>query len=94
MKKVLEREYLIPFRLNHPHICKLAGIYDSDSTVYIIMELFSMNFLQFNQKRGFRSADEFRTIFRQICSAVHYLHSHSIMHRDLKLENIMMRQVG
>jgi serine/threonine protein kinase len=30
----------------------------------------------------------------QICSAVHYLHSHSIMHRDLKLENIMMRQVG
>ena len=40
------------------------GIFDSETTVYLIMEFYPMNFLEFVQKKGFRSADEFRNTFR------------------------------
>ncbi|KAM7404834.1 hypothetical protein PAMP_012145 [Pampus punctatissimus] len=35
---------------------------------------------------------EARSIFRQITSAVHYCHKNGVVHRDLKLENILLDQ--
>jgi serine/threonine protein kinase len=42
-------------------------------------------------KREFKiSEDNIRNIVHQIASALYYLHSYGIAHRDLKLENILM----
>ena len=85
IQKALKREYLIPFYLNHPNICKFAGLFDSETTIYLVMEFFPMNFLEFVSKRGIKSAEEFRRIFKLICEAVEHLHDRGIMHRDIKL---------
>lgn len=33
---------------------------------------------------------EARRIFHQIVEAVHYCHSHNVVHRDLKAENLLL----
>ena len=43
------------------------------------------------KKRSFNiSEDRARKLSEQIACALYYMHSYGIMHRDLKLENIMM----
>ncbi len=43
------------------------------------------------ERRDFKiSEDKARSVAHQIASALYYLHSYGIVHRDLKLENILM----
>ncbi len=36
--------------------------------------------------------EELRFIFKQICGAVNYCHSQNIIHRDIKMENILINE--
>jgi MAP/microtubule affinity-regulating kinase len=36
--------------------------------------------------------DDARTIFKQLVDAMDYVHKQSVIHRDLKLENIMLKE--
>uniref|UniRef100_A0A3B3ZR87 non-specific serine/threonine protein kinase n=1 Tax=Periophthalmus magnuspinnatus TaxID=409849 RepID=A0A3B3ZR87_9GOBI len=59
----------------------------------IVMEYASRGELyDYIQERRRVPETEARTIFRQITSAVHYLHKNGVVHRDLKLENILLDQ--
>jgi len=42
------------------------------------------------EKEGLLHEEEARNFFKQIVRAVHYIHSKKIIHRDLKLENILL----
>ncbi len=41
-------------------------------------------------KKGQLSEDETKIIFGQLCLVVAYLHDNNIVHRDLKLENVLL----
>ena len=45
--------------------------------------------LQIVQQKERLSEDEAREIFAQLVSAIDYCHANRIIHRDLKLENIL-----
>ncbi|XP_019342748.1 serine/threonine-protein kinase SIK1 isoform X2 [Alligator mississippiensis] len=77
--------------LNHPHIIKLYQVMETKDMLYIVTE-FAKNGEMFDHltSNGHLSESEARKKFWQILSAVEYCHSHHIVHRDLKTENLLL----
>ena len=75
--------------LDHPDIVKIYEFYKTDNYYYIIMEFCTGGELYDVINDEF-SETEIAVIFKQILSGLAYLHSHNIVHRDLKLENILI----
>lgn len=59
--------------------------------MYVVMEKLFVNLLQFLQMRVAKSVGELKLMLWKIFTGVNVLHENFIMHRDLKLENIMVR---
>ncbi|KAM9443894.1 NUAK family SNF1-like kinase 2 [Clarias gariepinus] len=90
----IRREIEIMSSLNHPHIITIYEVFENKDKMVIVMEYASKGDL-FDYISGRRVSErEARHIFRQIVSAVHYCHRNGIVHRDLKLENILMDANG
>uniref|UniRef100_A0A8C7AP93 non-specific serine/threonine protein kinase n=1 Tax=Neovison vison TaxID=452646 RepID=A0A8C7AP93_NEOVI len=85
------REVQIMKLLNHPHIIKLYQVMETKDMLYIVTE-FAKNGEMFDYltSNGHLSENEARKKFWQILSAVEYCHSHHIVHRDLKTENLLL----
>ena len=88
--KVL-REIAIMKLLNHPNIIKLLQVIHTETFIYIVMEYVSGGEVyDYLAHHGRMREEVARSKFRQIISAVHYCHEKSIVHRDLKLENVLL----
>ncbi|KAL0963170.1 hypothetical protein UPYG_G00350650 [Umbra pygmaea] len=87
----LFREVRIMKILNHPNIVKLFEVIETDKTLYLIMEYASGGeVFDYLVAHGRMKEKEARAKFRQIVSAVQYCHQKSIVHRDLKAENLLL----
>ena len=79
-------------RLHHPGVVQYEGIFEDEKYCVIIMEYCSLSNLQSLLIRRTRFTEaEARFFLRQILDRVEYLHSKLVMHRDLKLENILLQ---
>ncbi|KAG7275907.1 hypothetical protein CRUP_011357 [Coryphaenoides rupestris] len=85
------REVQIMKLLNHPHIIKLYQVMETKDMLYIVTE-YAKNGEMFEHltSSGRMSEDEARKKFWQILTAVDYCHRHHIVHRDLKMENLLL----
>lgn len=78
--------------LDHPNIVRLEEIYESDSIIYLVQEVCTGGelFDCLDEQPDYRySEKDSAHLVKQILSAVVYLHSQGIVHRDLKLENFL-----
>ncbi|KAH0574496.1 Kinase, CAMK CAMKL [Spironucleus salmonicida] len=77
--------------LSHPNIVKLLEVIDTSRHIYIITEYLPQgelfNYVVSNKKLD---EEEARKIFQQLISALDYCHQRNVVHRDLKLENILL----
>jgi len=90
----LKREISIMKRANHPHIIRLFKVYVDEEKFYIVMELMPGGEELFRriEKNGEYTEKTASSIFRQLVSAVEYLHTYlGVAHRDLKPENVLVK---
>lgn len=73
-------------RLDHPNIINLMEVFESEDNICIIMEHCSGGDLS---QRRFETENDVCSVVFQLAEAVAHCHHMGIVHRDLKMENIM-----
>ncbi|XP_078270192.1 NUAK family SNF1-like kinase 1 isoform X1 [Rhinoraja longicauda] len=87
----IQREMEIMSSLNHPNIINIYEVFENKDKIIIVMDYCSNGELyDYVNEHHKLSESEARKAFRQIVSAVHHCHKKGIVHRDLKLENILL----
>jgi len=78
-------------KLNHPNITKILEMFEDDDYILIAMEYINGgNLFSFVKKRRKLSEKTAKFLFRQIILGIKHIHSQKIVHRDIKLENILI----
>ncbi|KAI3654153.1 hypothetical protein MP228_000872 [Amoeboaphelidium protococcarum] len=87
----LSKEVKLLMRLDHPNIIKLHQVIDTEGELYIIMDYASGGeLIDYIAAKGNLSEKEGRKFFRQLVSAIDHCHLAGVVHRDLKLENMLL----
>ncbi|KAI0219198.1 Serine/threonine-protein kinase [Massospora cicadina] len=93
-KRVM-REVSILFLLHHPFVVKMEDFMVTPHHYYLMFEYVEggqlLDYIIAHGKLNERTARKFS---RQILSALDYCHRNSIVHRDLKIENILISNAG
>jgi serine/threonine protein kinase len=90
-EETLRREAEILSGLDHEGIVRLERWFETESHLYLVMEFLpGGDLLACIQQHGHFTETEARRLFKELCEAVTYLHTRDIVHRDLKLENILL----
>ncbi|KAK1783330.1 hypothetical protein QBC45DRAFT_366049 [Copromyces sp. CBS 386.78] len=75
----------------HPHIARLYEVVVTENLVWMVLEYCPGDELyNYLLQHGKLSVDKVQRIFAQLVGAVCYVHRQSCVHRDLKLENILL----
>ncbi|CAJ0572926.1 unnamed protein product, partial [Mesorhabditis spiculigera] len=91
LKRFLPRELANWKMLVHPNIIRLFRHYEALDHVFLVMEFGSGgDMLSHVQKNGAVPEPQAAFWLYQVCSAIVYMHSVDVAHRDLKLENIVI----
>ena len=91
----LRREVEIMAHLRHPNILRMYGYFHTKNSVYLISEYAAQGDL-FGKLQGAGSFEEAQSAkyISQVASALQYCHSKHVMHRDIKLENLLVGMNG
>ncbi|MEY4789093.1 MAG: hypothetical protein RLZ61_1311 [Planctomycetota bacterium] len=90
-----EREADILKNLNNPNIVRLFGIGKFKGLRYYAMEVIDGDTLEaVLLRKGAFSWDETIDLGKQICNALQHAHDNGVIHRDIKLSNLMVTKQG
>lgn len=80
-------------KLNHENIIKLHEVHESDTSIYLVLELLRGGEL-FERivKRGIYTERDAAILMKKLLSALDYMHCKGIMHRDIKPENLILKE--
>ncbi|WFD36795.1 non-specific serine/threonine protein kinase [Malassezia cuniculi] len=89
------REGSLQILLRHPYVCGMHEMIVHQNHYYMVFEYINggqmLDYIISHGRLRERSA---RSFARQIGSALQYCHAHNVVHRDLKIENILISKSG
>lgn len=89
------REAAIVTLADHPYICGMRDVVRTNYHWYMLFEYVNGGqMLDYIISHGRLKEKQARKFGRQIASALDYCHRNSIVHRDLKIENILISKTG
>jgi serine/threonine-protein kinase len=88
----LRREAGLAMRLDHPNVCRILRLGESeDGLIYLVMPFLKGELLSDREVRGGpMDLGVGIALLQQVCAGLHHAHELQIIHRDLKPENIML----
>jgi len=88
----LRREAGLAMRLDHPNVCRILRLGESeDGLIYLVMPFLKGELLSDREVRGGPMEMTLGvTLLKQMCAGLHHAHELQIIHRDLKPENVML----
>ncbi|MBM4353857.1 MAG: hypothetical protein FJ109_08685 [Deltaproteobacteria bacterium] len=91
-RKYFMREARTAAALDHPNIVKVHDFGELEGRPYIAMEYVDgLNLMElYENTGGALPFERICSIGMQLCEALAYAHTHSIIHRDVKMENVMV----
>lgn len=79
-------------KLDHPNVLRLLDHFEYRNAKFAVTKLASEGSLLTLAEKGTLSLNRIKRIFKQIVVAAQYLHSMRIVHKDLKLENVLVHR--
>lgn len=93
--KRFEREGQLSAGMSHPNIVSVYDVGNDQGLHYIVMEhIRGPNLKELIRKQGPFSVDGAVFIIAQVASALDYAHQRSLVHRDIKPQNILVDREG
>ena len=97
IKKYFNNEIFILRNINHPNIIKFHEVKQTLNNYYLVFDFCNggslydclIKYMEINNNKPF-TQEIVQYIMKQIVSCFQYLHKNKIIHRDLKLENILL----
>ena len=93
LTKRVANEVEIHWQLHHPSILELYNYFEDNEYVYLVMELCTNGELyKYLKLKGTLTEPETRGVMLQVIKGLQYLHENGIIHRDLKLSNLLLTE--
>ena len=89
-KEKLRNEVEVLSKLHHPFINQILDNFETDTHFFIVMEYICGDLLSFIRKRNKLNEQISKMIFKQLIEGLKYIHKKNIIHRDIKLDNILI----
>ena len=85
----------ILLKLRHNSVVKLYETFETGRHILLVMELCAGgDMLNFVRKRKKLDEPTAKVLFKQVIEGIGYIHSQKILHRDIKLDNILLDGKG
>lgn len=94
--KRLEQEIEVSRQFDHPHVIRVldAGHTEKSGYPFFVMPVYPGGSLDETKRQRLVSPFQLLEFFAQMCEGVAYIHELGIVHRDLKLANILLTAEG
>lgn len=91
----LQNEISILQLLKHKNVIQIYETFPTEKFLIIVIELCSGgDLLSYVRKRRIIAEPTAKVVFKQIIEGINYCHSKGIVHRDIKLDNILLNCYG